>query len=145
MAHSNPFETLLAGLTLMVLGLLEPADIRSPIDVDPDILRVFLQHELTILRPLRQSLHRQLPSQNLVQALIACHQRQIERTPFSQNRAKYQEVVKPILTRSPEALPTRKLNLWAISELHHLFREAEIFVSAYSREAWDMPHARYNI
>lgn len=138
MPLSNPFEKLPAELTTMVLGLLESTDIQSLINADPHMLRVFLQHELVILRPLRRSISRQFPGENLTQAVIACRLRQLESTPLSRDLAKYQEVVKPILTQAPKALPVTELKLGAISELHRLFREVEVFASAYSREAWEM-------
>jgi len=138
MALSNPFEKLPAELTTMIVGHLESTDIQSLINADPHMLRVFLQHELVILRPLRRSIYRQFPGPNLAQAFTACRLRQLESTPVSRDRAKYQEVVTPILTQPPETLPVTKLNLGAISDLYRLFCEAEVFTSAYSKEAWEM-------
>ncbi|KAH7186062.1 uncharacterized protein B0J16DRAFT_320820 [Fusarium flagelliforme] len=138
MALSNPFEKLPVELTTTVLGLLESADIQSPINADPHMLRVFLQHECAILRPLRRSISRQFPGENLTQAAIACRLRQLESTPLSQDRAKYQDVVQPILTQSPEELPVTELKLGAIADLHRLFCEVEVFTSAYSKQAWEM-------
>ncbi|CAG7558692.1 unnamed protein product [Fusarium equiseti] len=148
MALNNPFEKLPAELTTMVLGLLESTDIESLINADPHMLRVFRQHELVILRPLRRSISRQFPCEDLTQAVIACRLRQLESTPLCLDRAKYQELVKPILTQPSEALPVTELKLGAISDLHRLFHEVEVFTSAYSREAWEMTQdavADYNM
>ncbi|KAJ4139732.1 hypothetical protein NW768_001075 [Fusarium equiseti] len=148
MVLNNPFEKLPAELTTMVLGLLESNDIQSLINADPHILRVFLQHELVILRPLRREISHQFPCENLTQAVIACRLRQIESTPLARDRARYQEVVKPILTQSPDEISVAKLKLGAISDLQRLFREAEVFTSAYAKEAWEMTQdavADYNM
>ncbi|KAJ4009561.1 hypothetical protein NW752_009154 [Fusarium irregulare] len=138
MAFSNPFEKLPAELTTAVLGLLEPTDLQSLINADPHMLRVFLQHELVVLRPLRRNIFNQFTGQRLTQAAIACRLRQLESTPLSRDRAKYEEVVKPILTQSPEAVPVTTLNLGSISHLDRLFREVQAFTSAYSKDAWEM-------
>lgn len=138
MALSNPFEKLPAELTTMVFSLLKSTDIQSLINADPHMLRVFLQHELVILRPLRRNISRLFPGENLTQAVIACRLRQLESTPLSRDWVKYQEAVEPILTDSPEAVSIGDLKLGVISDLDRLFREAELFTSAYSKEAWKM-------
>ena len=102
------------------------------------MLRVFLEHEHVLLRPLRQSLYRQFPGLSLTQAVIACRLRQVESTFLSWDRGKYQDVVRPILTQPREELSVTELKLGAVSDLYRLFREAEVFISAYSRAAWDM-------